>query len=86
LGEGGPAVVISEQSPQHLNRFDAAYSYDLACMLSLRAMVSSSEADAAAAVATLRRAIKAGFDNNHLPRTDPRLDALRSRSDFPVVT
>jgi hypothetical protein len=75
----GRAVTIAEE----LARTDPAYSYDLACMLSLRGTVSSSESDAASAVASLRRAIGAGFDNAYLLRTDPRLDALRSRPDFP---
>jgi tetratricopeptide (TPR) repeat protein len=73
------AVTIAEE----LARIDSAYLYDLACMLSLRGKVCSSEADAAAAMAALRRAIQAGFDNDHLLRTDPRLDGLRSRPDFP---
>ena len=74
----GRGVAIAEE----LARLDSAYTYDLACMLSLRGRVSSSEADAATAVAALRRAIEAGFDNEHLLRTDPRLDALRRRPDF----
>ena len=68
-----------------LSRIDAAYSYDLACSLSLRGAVSASQADATAAIAALRRAIEAGFDNAHLLRTDPRLKSLRSRPDFPVL-
>jgi hypothetical protein len=54
-------------------------------MLSLRGMVSSSDTDATTAVAALRQAIKAGFDNRHVLRTDPRLEGLRSRSEFPTA-
>jgi serine/threonine protein kinase/tetratricopeptide (TPR) repeat protein len=75
------AVRIAED----LARRDSAYQYDLACMLNLRGRVSSSQADGAAAVAALRQAIAAGFDNEHLLRTDPRLDGLRSRPDFPAL-
>ena len=46
---------------------------------------SSSQSDATAAIAALRRVIEAGFDNAHLLRTDPRLESLRSRPDFPVL-
>jgi tetratricopeptide (TPR) repeat protein len=77
----GQAVATAEE----LARSDSAYWYDLACMLSLRGRVSSSEADAAQAVATLRRAIAAGFDNDHVLRTDPRLERRRSRPDFPAL-
>jgi serine/threonine-protein kinase len=66
-----------------LARIDPAYSYDLACTLSLRATLSSSEPDALAAIAALRQAIANGLDNEHLLQTDPRLAGLRSRTDFP---
>jgi serine/threonine-protein kinase len=72
------AVAIAEE----LARNDSAYLYDLACVLSLRGELRSSEADLCAAVAAVRRAIAAGFDNTYLLRTDPRLDAMRSRADF----
>jgi serine/threonine-protein kinase len=77
----GQAVTIAEE----LARIEPAYLYDLACTLSLRGRVSTSEADAAGAISALRRAIAAGFDNDYQLRTDPRLDALRSRSDFPAL-
>jgi serine/threonine-protein kinase len=67
-----------------LAQTDLAYAYDLACALALRGRLSSSRADEDEAVAALRRAIKDGFDNGHLLRTDPRLDGLRSRPDFPA--
>jgi hypothetical protein len=44
----------------------------------------SSKADEDQAVAALRRAKDAGFDDNHRLWTDPRLDVLRSRVDFPA--
>src|SRR5262249_19658441 len=44
-GAAGKAVTIAED----LARIDPAYLYDLACVLSLRGKLSSSEADAAAA-------------------------------------
>lgn len=75
----GRAVAIAEA----LARTDPAYYYDLACMLSQRGAVSSSESDATSAVVALRQAIRAGFENDHLLRNDPRLDGLRSRPDFP---
>jgi tetratricopeptide (TPR) repeat protein len=75
------AVTIAEE----LARLDPAYAYDLACMLGLRSRVSASEADAAKAIAAVRRAIRAGFDNDYLLRTDPRLEGLRSRPDFPAA-
>jgi tetratricopeptide (TPR) repeat protein len=74
------AVVIVED----LAQIDSAYSYDRACMLSLRGVLSSTEADAAEAVAALHHARDAGFDNDFLLLTDPRLDGLRSRPDFPA--
>jgi serine/threonine-protein kinase len=74
------AVEIAEE----LARLDPAYAYDLACTLSLLSRVCASEADAVKAIAALRRAIQAGFDNDDLLRTDPRLDGLRSRPDFPA--
>jgi tetratricopeptide (TPR) repeat protein len=77
----GRAVTIA----QELAQSDSAYLYDLACMLALRARISSSEADAATAIATLRQAIAAGFDNEYLLRTDPRLDGLPARPDFPAA-
>jgi tetratricopeptide (TPR) repeat protein len=76
----GQAVRIAEE----LARLDPAYWYDLACILGLRSRVSASEADAAKAIAALRRAIQAGFDNEYQLRTDPRWDGLRSRPDFPA--
>jgi hypothetical protein len=77
----GRAVTIAEE----LARLDSAYEYDLACALGLRSRVSASEADAVKAIAALRRAIAAGFDNDYQLRTDPRLDGLRSRPDFPAL-
>jgi tetratricopeptide (TPR) repeat protein len=65
----GRAVAIGEQVAQK----DTAYLYDLACMLSLRSAFSSSASDSAAAIAALRRAREAGFDNDYLLRTDPRI-------------
>ncbi len=76
----GRAVTIAEE----LARIDSAYLYDLACLLSLRGVVTSSEADAAAALTALQRAIQAGFANETLLRTDHRLDGLRSRPGFPA--
>ena len=76
----GRAVAIAEE----LARTDPAYFYELACMLNVRELVSPSEAHAASAIAALHRAIDAGFDNDHLLRTDGRLDGLRSRPDFPA--
>jgi serine/threonine-protein kinase len=72
------AVAIAED----LARKDTAYLYDLACMLSLRGVLAPSESDALAAIAALRRAKEAGFENEYLLRTDPRLAELRSRPDF----
>jgi serine/threonine protein kinase len=69
-----------------LTRLDTAYLYDLACMFSLRCKLGPSEADAKAAIAALHRARNAGFGNDYLLRTDPRLDGLRSRPDFQVLT
>jgi serine/threonine-protein kinase len=71
---------------QELARLDSAYRYDLACVLGLRASVESSERDAKEAIAALRQAIDSGFDNEYQLGTDPRLDSLRSRPDFPVLS
>jgi serine/threonine-protein kinase len=70
---------------QELARLDSAYRYDLACILGLRASVESSERDAKEAITALRQAIASGFDNEYQLRTDPRLDSLRSRPDFPSL-
>jgi serine/threonine-protein kinase len=78
----GRAVAIAEE----LGRSDPAYLYDLACTLCLRAMVSPSQTDVANAIAALRRAIKDGFNNTHLLRTDPRLDDLRAVAGFPALS
>jgi tetratricopeptide (TPR) repeat protein len=72
------AVTIAEE----LARLDTAYLYDLACMLGQRGKLASSEVDAKAAITALDRARKAGFDNEYLLRTDPRLNGLRSRAEF----
>jgi serine/threonine-protein kinase len=74
------AVAIAED----LARKDTAYLYDLACILSLASSLASSESNARAAITALRRAKEAGFDNEYLLRTDPRLTGLRSRPDFPA--
>jgi tetratricopeptide (TPR) repeat protein len=84
LAEARDAAEQAVRIAVDLARRDPAYGYDLACTLSLRGRVASSQADAAAAIAALRRAIQAGFDNDHLLRTDPRLNELRSRPDFPA--
>ena len=83
-GRADEAAGRAVELAQDLARTDPAYLYDLACMLSARALVSRSEADAAAAVVALRRAIDAGFDNDHLLRSDTRLEGLRDRPDFPA--
>jgi hypothetical protein len=68
-----------------LAQADPAYNYDLACAVNLRRGVTSSDADAEEAVAVLRHTIQEGFDNGHLLSTDPRLDGIRSRPEFPVL-
>src|SRR5262249_36586550 len=70
---------------QELARQDSAYRYDLACALGLRAKVASCAGGAKEAIASLRQAVANGFDNEYQLRTDPRLDDLRSRPDFPVL-
>jgi serine/threonine protein kinase/tetratricopeptide (TPR) repeat protein len=83
--EARNAAARAVEIVEELTRRDSAYVYDLACMLNLRGTLSSSKADATASTAALRQAIKDGFDNAHLLKTDPRLDGLRSRPDFPVL-
>jgi serine/threonine-protein kinase len=87
-GHGAESRASAEKAvaiARELAQADSTYAYDLACMLCLRGTVSSSKSDEETAIATLRRAIEAGFDNGHLLRTDPRLDGLRSRPDFATL-
>jgi hypothetical protein len=83
--EARDAVAKAVKIIEDLAQRDPVYCYDLACTLNLRGSLSSSDADAVAAIAALRQAIKNGFDNAHLLKTDPRLEGLRSRHDFPVL-
>jgi tetratricopeptide (TPR) repeat protein len=79
-GSARKAVAIARE----LARAEPVYTYDLACSLGLLGRLSPSRADEDEAVATLRRAMEAGFDDVHRLRTDPRLDHLPSRPDFPA--
>jgi tetratricopeptide (TPR) repeat protein len=72
-----------------LNRTDAASLYSAACMRAvtaavLRAADQPAEADAEAerAIAWLKRAVAAGFNNASRLKRDKDLDALRDRADF----
>jgi serine/threonine-protein kinase len=69
---------------RELARTDSAYSYDLACALSLHGTLLSSRRDEDEAVAILRQSIRDGFDDDQRLRTDPRLKSLRNRPDFPT--
>ncbi len=62
---------------------DPSYSYDLACALALQARLDpASPGPPAAAVAALRKAVEAGFDNAYKLGTDEHLAPLRARDDF----
>jgi hypothetical protein len=67
-----------------LGRLHPAFVYDLACALDLRAELTHSEADAKAAIESLRQAIAAGFDDSERFSTDPRLAWIHSRPDFAI--
>jgi serine/threonine-protein kinase len=77
----GRALAIARQ----LVQIEPAYADDLACALFLHGRLFSSRPDEDEAVAVLRRAIKEGFDDGQRLKTDPRLDGLRVRTDFPAI-
>jgi hypothetical protein len=84
----------AEELLEHSSPLSPWIFYNLACAYSRWSAVSSSgaspapaerDASAARAMAALRRAVAAGFDNvGHMGR-DPDLDPLRSRPDFQAV-
>jgi hypothetical protein len=76
-----------------LKRTDIASLYDAACKWAITAAVTRAtdkseraakvaNADADKAMAWLRKAVAAGFQNVDLMKTDRDLDALRDREDF----
>jgi tetratricopeptide (TPR) repeat protein len=77
----GKALAIARE----LAQIEPGYAYDLACALCLHARLFSSRPDEDEAIAVLRRTIKEGFDDAQRLKTDPRLDGLRARPDFPGV-
>jgi hypothetical protein len=71
---------------------EPSYLYDLACYCALRGSlagagkkVPSREAvdDLESAMNALRKAVDGGFDNPHKLNTDPHLELIRRRGDFP---
>ncbi len=62
---------------------DPSYSYDLACALALQARLDpAAPGPPSAAVAALRKAVEAGFDNVYKLETAEHLAPFRSRDDF----
>jgi TPR repeat protein len=75
------AEKLRELSPK-----DADHLYDVACCYGIAAVAATDEKQALShqrrAMATLREAIAAGFNNADHMRSDPDLRALRDRDDF----
>ena len=73
------AVAILEK----LAAEDRSYAYDLACALALQARLDpAAPGPPSAAVAALRKAVEAGFDNVYKLNHDEHLEPIRSREDF----
>ena len=85
-GKGREAAVAAERAiaiEEKLAAEDPSYSYDLACALALQARLNpSSPGPPSAAVAALRKAVEAGFDNAYKLGTDEHLAPIRARDDF----
>ena len=75
----GRAVAILAR----LALLDPSYSYDLACALALQARLDPTvPGPPSAAVAALKKAVEAGFDNIYKLNHDQYLEPIRDRDDF----
>ena len=73
------AVALAEK----LAAADTAYLYDLVCALALESRLDPAAAGPPkAALAALRKAVEAGFDNVYKLETDPHLVSLHSLDEF----
>ncbi len=76
------AVTILEK----LAAEDLSYSYGLACALALQARLDpAAPGPPLTAVAALKKAVEAGFDNLYRLNHDDRFEPIRSRDDFQDV-
>ena len=73
------AIVAAEK----LAAADPSYLYDLACALALKVRLDpAAPGPPAAAIAALRNAVEAGFDNVYKLESDPHLVPLHSFNEF----
>jgi len=88
-GKAGEAAAVAERAvaiEEKLAVEDPSYSYDLACALALQARLDpTAPGPPSAAVAALRKAVEAGFDNVYKLNHDEHLEPIRSRDDFQDV-
>jgi hypothetical protein len=85
-GNAGAAAAAVERAVailENLASEDPSYSYNLACALALQARLDPAAlSPPMAAVAALKKAVEAGFDNVHKLNHDLYLEPIRSRDDF----
>jgi hypothetical protein len=76
LRQGGETYAFDLSEALFRTQGDPRHAYNAACALQGRPEE---------AMTWLRRALDAGFDDPELVQTDPDLDSLRTRTDFPSV-
>ncbi len=85
-GKAGEAAAAAQRAvaiEEKLAALDPSYSYDLACALALQARLDPSvPGPPSAAVAALKKAVEAGFDNVYKLNHDLHLEPIRSLNGF----